>query len=294
MARLRRRVADAGKAAGARIALGLDSVFGSRAGDGFGVLYYHRVAEPPARIPSPTLNVTPTSFHRQVAGLLDRGFRFMSVGSVLALAQAGEPVPPRTAVITFDDGYRGVHRYAWPILGELGVPATVFLATSFIDTGRPFPFDPWATAHANEIPSDAWAPLTWDQCLEMTAHGLIEIGSHTHTHLDFRDRPGEFRTDLQTSLEAIHDRLGVSTTLLSFPFGNVRKGFAGEALVAEARRLGIRCGLTTEMALVRQETDPFRWGRFEGVGSDTGSTLRAKFDGWYTWMEVGRRLFQAV
>jgi hypothetical protein len=38
-------------------------------------------------------------------------------------------------------------------------------------------------------------------------------------------------------------------------------------------------------------TSPFRWGRFEASQSDTGPTLQAKLDGWYTWMETGRRMF---
>jgi len=38
-------------------------------------------------------------------------------------------------LITFDDGYRDYHDRAYPILKELGIPAVVFVATSFIDSG---------------------------------------------------------------------------------------------------------------------------------------------------------------
>lgn len=55
-----------------------------------------------------------------------------------------------------------------------------------------------------------------------------------------------------------------------------------------------RCGLTTEMVLIGPATTPFRWGRFEATQSDTGATLQAKLDGWHTWMETGRRMFQSV
>jgi peptidoglycan/xylan/chitin deacetylase (PgdA/CDA1 family) len=128
----------------------------------------------------------------------------------------------------------------------------------------------------------------------MSEHGLVEIGSHTHTHADLRDQVDRFGADLESSVSAIRDCLGISTTLLSFPFGNVQKGFANEHMVAEARRLGMRCGLTTEMALIGPQISPFRWGRFEAAPSDSGATLQAKLEGWYTWMEAGRRMFQAV
>lgn len=50
-----------------------------------------------------------------------------------ALLEAGEPLPPRAAVLTIDDGYRDVYDVAFPILRSFGVPATVFVVTDFMD-----------------------------------------------------------------------------------------------------------------------------------------------------------------
>jgi peptidoglycan/xylan/chitin deacetylase (PgdA/CDA1 family) len=38
-------------------------------------------------------------------------------------------------LVTFDDGYRDYHDLAYPVLKRLGIPAIVFLATSFMDQG---------------------------------------------------------------------------------------------------------------------------------------------------------------
>jgi peptidoglycan/xylan/chitin deacetylase (PgdA/CDA1 family) len=44
-------------------------------------------------------------------------------------------------VVTFDDGYRDVYRYAYPLLKRMGVPAIVYLPTAFIGTQRRFNHD---------------------------------------------------------------------------------------------------------------------------------------------------------
>lgn len=43
--------------------------------------------------------------------------------------------------ITFDDGYRNNYKYAFPILQELSIPATIFVATSMIDSNKFFWYD---------------------------------------------------------------------------------------------------------------------------------------------------------
>ena len=50
--------------------------------------------------------------------------------------RAQRPSRLRPAVlVTFDDGYRDYHDLAYPVLKGLGIPAVVFLATSFMDEG---------------------------------------------------------------------------------------------------------------------------------------------------------------
>lgn len=50
--------------------------------------------------------------------------------------RARHPRRRRPAVlVTFDDGYRDYHDLAYPVLRELGIPATVFLVTSLVDGG---------------------------------------------------------------------------------------------------------------------------------------------------------------
>jgi peptidoglycan/xylan/chitin deacetylase (PgdA/CDA1 family) len=287
-------IAAAGKWVGGRAALLLDATFGSRAGGAFGILLYHRVAAEQDGAQPPTMNVTPRRFREQLERLLGAGYQFRPLREVLASALAGYPQPEKTAIVTFDDGYWNTYLHAWPVLRELGVPATVFVVTGCMDSPEPFPFDDWGRRHQRQVPAAAWRPLTWEQCQEMERSGVIEIGSHTHTHRDLRRRPEEFASDLQTSLALLEQRLGPGQRTFSFPFGGVRSGFAGPELVAVVRASGVTCSLTTEIGLVEPDADPFSWGRLEVIDDDTGSIVKAKLDGWYNWMGAAREAFRAT
>ena len=53
------------------------------------------------------------------------------------LAPRARPI----AAITFDDGYRDVYEQAFPLLMRKGIPATVFVATNYVDTSGVLPHD---------------------------------------------------------------------------------------------------------------------------------------------------------
>lgn len=71
-------------------------------------------------------------FEEQVRHLAEH-FNVMTLGELLASFHAGERPPPHTIVITVDDGHRDFFEFAWPILKRHNVPATLFVATGFID-----------------------------------------------------------------------------------------------------------------------------------------------------------------
>lgn len=263
-----------------RAGVPFSACYGSRGTGALGILMYHRVAPIVPGLSEPTYNVTPERFHEQLAGLLARGFLAWPLRMVLEAHRRGRSIPREVFVVTFDDGYESVYRHAWPVLQDLGIPATVFLTTGFLDSPRPFPFDNWrgkGAPHAEEC----WRPLSTQQCRAMHTSGLIEFGSHTHTHDDFRDRPEEFARDLETSLAVLRDRFAIRDATFAFPYGTRRTGFSGPKMAAVCRAMGMLCSLTTEEELVGAGDDPFDWGRFTAEADDTSATLAAKLDGWY-------------
>lgn len=267
--------------------------FGSRGEGVFGILMYHRVVNRTPGVPAPTYNVPPAQFRRQLAGLLRRGFVAWPLQRAIEASRLGQNIPRDVFVVTFDDGYENVHRYAFPILQELNIPATVFLATAYLDSDAPFPSDDWSAAGDPRVPPVAWRPLTIAQCREMQQSGLIELATHTHTHADFRRKPQFLRDDLALSMASLREKFGIEEPTFAFPYGTKSMEFSGPVLAAAAREAGVKCSLTTEAELVRCGSDPFDWGRFTAEEFDSPGMLAAKLDGWYGILREGWRWLKA-
>lgn len=96
------------------------------------VLIYHRVRpRPDALFPA---EVDGEAFRRQMR-LIREFCAPVSLADGVAGLRAGR-LPARACAVTFDDGYADNAEVALPILEELGVPATFFVATGFLDGGR--------------------------------------------------------------------------------------------------------------------------------------------------------------
>lgn len=249
-----------------------------------GILVYHRIAERPPSAPAPPWNVTPRRFRAHMQGLLARGYQPWPLSQVIQHSRQGKPIPPGTFVVTFDDGYANNYHRALPVLQEFKIPATIFLATAYLDSELPFPFDNWPASGSPAVPRESWIPLTTQQCHAMLDGGLIELGAHTHTHADFRGRPHKLREDLARCLDEMDRRFGVTAPAFAFPFGRKDLGFAGGELTEIARQSSVVCGLSTESESIVPGSDPFEWGRYTAASVDTPATLSAKLDGWYAWL----------
>jgi peptidoglycan/xylan/chitin deacetylase (PgdA/CDA1 family) len=105
------------------------------------VLMYHRVAS--VRHDPWGLAVEPHYFEEQIAYLKDHRTP-MSMGE-LVNSLSTNSLPANAVAITFDDGYRDNLINAKPVLAKYGVPATVFLATGYVDSKSPFWWDELTT-----------------------------------------------------------------------------------------------------------------------------------------------------
>jgi peptidoglycan/xylan/chitin deacetylase (PgdA/CDA1 family) len=95
------------------------------------ILIYHRVNDDH----DPFLSSVSVNSFREQMEYLARHFTFVSLDDIAA-GKINTNAAKYSVAITFDDGYRDNFTHALPILKELRIPATIFLATGYIGTGQ--------------------------------------------------------------------------------------------------------------------------------------------------------------
>jgi peptidoglycan/xylan/chitin deacetylase (PgdA/CDA1 family) len=164
------------------------------------VLCYHRFEDRP----NDNLAIAPAEFRTQMKQLKDAGVQVVSMKDFLAWRRGEKSIPPKSAVITIDDGYVSGYSVAWPILKEYGYPFTMFIYTNYVGVGG--------------------KSITWPMLEEMRDAG-VDIESHTVSHRDLRHAPkGQDYTawlhnEIYTSKDILEQKLGIKIVAFAFPYG---------------------------------------------------------------------------
>lgn len=205
-------------------------------------------------------------YHRVGVGAREVDLEFGDFESQMAtLAASGEVVSLDRAlsgdggvVVTIDDGFRDFHEHVLPTLVRHGLPATLYLTTSYV--GEP------------SLDGEA---LTWRHLEEAAGTGLVTIGAHTHSHADLSRADERVAEDeMRRSKEIIEDRLGVACRHFAFPWA-----VASEGSLAASRRLFHSSALHAWRTNRRAGLDPHRLGRTPVLRSDGVFFFRRKVAG---------------
>jgi peptidoglycan/xylan/chitin deacetylase (PgdA/CDA1 family) len=229
--------------------------------NGLTVLIYHRVGGSSGG----AVDLDPARFSEQMLWL--RSHReIVSLGKAVDSLRSGDPVAGQV-VVTFDDGTADFADHAVPVLVATNTPATLYVATDFVDRNRPFP---WGAP-----------PLSWAALRDAVSTGLVTVGSHTHTHklLDRLD-PGAVAGELDRSIERIGAELGAAPDHFAYP-----KAVAGSATAEAAVRARFRSAALAGTRPNRTgRTDVHRLARSPIQRSDGMEFFIAKAQG-RMWLE---------
>jgi peptidoglycan/xylan/chitin deacetylase (PgdA/CDA1 family) len=103
---------------------------------GLRIICYHGFAVAEEYKWRSTLFIRDELFRRRVDYLKRNGYPILPLREALD-ALAGDRLPDGATVITMDDGWRGVYTIGLPIIREMKIPVTVYVATEYVETPIP-------------------------------------------------------------------------------------------------------------------------------------------------------------
>ena len=177
------------------------------------VFGYHRFVN---NVRRPDTEITPAAFEAQMQELKNKNISVIPMQDFLAWRRGEKAIPSKSAIITFDDGWKSQYDVAWPILKKFNYPVTLFIYTEGIRPGR----------------YSGGESMGWEHLAEMRDAGA-DIQGHTVTHSDLRKpydkvakkklSPEEYEAWLQNevagSKQTIEQKLGVKVNCLAVPYG---------------------------------------------------------------------------
>ena len=187
------------------------------------VLAYHNIS--PEK--SDKMTVRQEMFEQQMGLLKEKGYRVVSMDQFFDFLEFKGSIPPKSVVITIDDGWLSAYEIVLPILKKYGYPATLFIYTDVIGRGS--------------------KTVSWPQLLEMTAQGIaVQVHTMSHRNLAHPEKMESFKgyfenleRELSGSREIIKKKLNLEAKYLAYPYGDTT------SLVVElAKKLGYRGALT--------------------------------------------------
>lgn len=198
---------------------------------GVPVLYYHSVAEPSNN----EVTITPKMLKTQLEYIKEQGYITLTIMQLKDYLLNNSPIPEKSIVITFDDGYMDNYYNAFPILKEFNMKATIFCITSDLD-GSYY--------------------LSKEALKEMSDYG-IDIESHTVNHPKLDKMTYEEQlSELKESKRTLESITGKTVDSIAYPFGN----FNDDSLKA-AKSAGYTLAFTTNRGLADRNDNPFKIDR---------------------------------
>ena len=165
------------------------------------VFVYHDIVEDESQIEYDYMQTTAKQFEKQITGLMKLGYKPISYEDLVAYKNGEKAIPKWSFLVTFDDGYTGVYKYAFEIAKKYNIPMTSFEISDTVGTNGYY---------------------TWEQAKEMKESGLMSIYLHGYTHTQYdKETPERLLSDTNKAQEDLENNLEDNNILkvFTYPYG---------------------------------------------------------------------------
>jgi peptidoglycan/xylan/chitin deacetylase (PgdA/CDA1 family) len=205
------------------------------------ILMYHQI-DP---ILKSTDDVTDTNFKLQMEWLKENKYNTVATEDLFK-----GPLPPKSVLITFDDGYVGNYTFAKPILESLNMKADFYVHTDYV--GVP--------ATNNSL---SWGHMSWDELKTLDKSPLFGVYSHTKSHPKLTEiTPEELTIELVESKKKLEQELGGARKFIAYPYGDYNLN-----VINAAQKAGYLMALAVANKGVFDKLSHYSYTRI-GIGSN--------------------------
>jgi len=240
------------------------------------VMMYHHVREPgPGLSDAASLRfaVSPIEFEKQLDYLNQHGYTTIDSRTLDHALRTGEPLPAKSVMLTFDDGWETQFTIVYPLLKARGMTGVFFV-------------------HTGAIGDEPGSAMSWSDVCQMEEDGM-DIESHTLSHPSLpRLEPEALKRELVESRTILEAKLGRPVMALAYPFGD----FTDREIEA-TKRAGYRIAFSTEVGLVQRLDEPLEIHRTIVTFSDSTDDFAIKLterDGGRTLLDYRPSITPAI
>ena len=160
------------------------------------VIMYHRFGEGNY----PSTNVKLEQFEKHINELLKPKYHVIDINEAVDAIKNIKLVQDRSVVITIDDAYSSVFKYAWPIFKKNKLPFTLFVSTDVIDNNTP-------------------GYMSWEEIRILRDNG-VTIGHHTKSHSHMHNyNKDQINYELSKATDRFVKEIGSKPKIFAYPYG---------------------------------------------------------------------------
>src|SRR6185312_11265829 len=170
---------------------------------GISVLMYHRVW--PGM--SDGLTIAPEKLREQWTFLRNEGYHILTLSDFIQIINGTKSTPPKSILLTFDDGYRNNLTYVYPLLKEFKWAATFFIVANTLDGVSTEEIDPVKQQMTSEE-------------LHSLDPSIVQLGLHGYHHEDFNKlQLAEMKKVMEQSIHAFQKTGLQFYKVFAYPYG---------------------------------------------------------------------------
>lgn len=178
----------------------------------------------------------PNKFEEQMKYLKTNNYVSLTMSELYGFLRENKKIPKKSVVITFDDGYIGNYKYAYPILKKYNMHACMFMISDMLTN----------SLYVNE-----------DQLKELSDSNVFEIQSHTAMHEDLTSLSKDRQIDtMKKSKEKLESITNKTVEFLAYPYGKSNKDTR-----TAAKETGYKLGFSLDGAMADKSDNDYNIDR---------------------------------